>query len=111
MSYNYCIDHRTGITYVYDVEKQIDETTGKPKNKRKLIGKLDDAGNVVPTSGRRGRLPKKQEPVPANEAEYLETIGALKNEITELNRTIAELRKNKQFLISSIEGILAQARG
>ena len=110
MAYNYCIDHRTGITYVYDVEKQIDETTGKKVNKRKLIGKLDEAGNIVPTSGRRGRLPKKREPVYANEAEYLETITSLKAEIAELNRTIAELRKEKSFLINSMKGILAQVR-
>ena len=110
MSYNYCKDHRSGITYVYEMEKSLDALSGKIVSKRKLVGKLDEEGNVVPTSGRRGRLPKKQEAVPENEEQFMETITSLKSEVEELKSTVSKLRKENLFLINSLEGILSQVR-
>lgn len=49
MSYNYCRDHRSGITYVYDVVSFIDES-GKRQRTRKPVGRLDENNALVPTS-------------------------------------------------------------
>ena len=47
---------KTGITYVYESESYWDKEKKQPRNKRKLIGKIDDqTGEIVPTRGR----PKK----------------------------------------------------
>ena len=110
MGYNYCKDHRSGITYVYEMEKTIDEATGRSKVARKLIGKLDEKGNIVPTSGRRGRLPKNQIPNRTEGDMAVEETERLKNEVEELKNTIATLRRNHREIIKGLEGLLALAR-
>ncbi len=47
MALHKSVDHRTGITYVYDVEKTMDPETGKYVRNRHLVGRLDDDGNVA----------------------------------------------------------------
>ena len=53
-------DKRSGTVYVYESESYWDKEKGQPRNKRKLIGKLDEAGNIVPT-GRGGRQKSVQD--------------------------------------------------
>ena len=108
MGYNYCKDHRSGITYVYEVTKEADSSPGKAKTSRKLVGKLDDAGNIVPTSGRKGRLPKAQAPEHTDGAR--KETETLKKEIVELKRTIAALRRDNQELVKGLEDLLSKAR-
>ena len=55
----HCRDPRTGIVYVYASESYWDKEAKKKKERRKLIGKMDENGNVIPTNGKPGR-PKKQ---------------------------------------------------
>ena len=110
MSYNYCKDHRSGITYVYEMEKSTDGSSGKPKTSRKLIGRLDDDGNIVPTSGRRGRLPKKTAAEESGTAGSGAETEALKDEIRELKKTVAALRSNQKEVIKGLEGLLALAK-
>ena len=50
---------QTGITYVYESESYWDPDKKQPRNHRKLIGKLDEEGNIVPT-GSRGRKKKEE---------------------------------------------------
>ena len=107
MGYNYCKDHRSGITYVYEVTKEADSSPGKAKTSRKLVGKLDDAGNIVPTSGRRGRLPKKTAAEESGTAGSGAETEALKDEIRELKKTVAALRSNQKEVIKGLEGLLA----
>ena len=113
MTQHKSIDHRTGITYVYEVEKVIDKETGLETKKRHMIGRLDENGNVVPTSGRRGRLPKKE-----NESLKDAQLTALKNEVSELkekNRLlesqIAHLNKEKEALILGMQKLISQVTG
>lgn len=110
MSYNYCKDHRSGITYVYEVEKKIDGSTGKMKSTRSLIGKLDEKGNVVPTSGRRGRLPKTQVPESTTGEAAKDEIKRLKKETEDLKDSINMLQKNQREIISGLERLLAIAK-
>lgn len=108
MGYNYCKDHRSGITYVYEVTKEADNSTGRARTSRKLVGKLDDTGKIVPTSGRKGRLPKTQDTEHAGDAR--KETEALKKEIAELKRTISALRRDNQELVKGLEDLLSKAR-
>ena len=57
----HCRDPRSGIIYVYSSESYLDPETNTRKTRRKLIGKLDENGNVVPTKGTPGRNKKRAE--------------------------------------------------
>ena len=108
MSYNYCKDHRSGITYVYEMEKSIDGSTGEIKTVRRLVGKLDEEGNVVPTSGRRGRLPKKQTSGNIKGVDPKE-VKRLKEENEDLRNTVTALQKSQKEIIKGLESLLALA--
>lgn len=110
MSYNYCKDHRSGITYVYETEKKVDESTGEIKKVRSLIGKLDERGNIVPTSGRRGRLPKKQVSKSTIDETAKDEVTRLKKETEDLKNTISMLQKNQREIINGLEKLLAIAK-
>lgn len=110
MAQHRSIDHRTGITYVYEVEKTLDSETGMESTKRHLIGRLDEQGNVVPTSGRKGRLPKKN-----NDSLADPQLDLLRNEVEELKRKnssleaqIADLRREKDVIINGLRKLLSQ---
>ena len=107
MSYNYCKDHRSGITYVYEVTKTADGSSGEAKTARKLVGKLDEEGNIVPTSGKKGRLPKSRVPEAGDAQDGTE---ALRHEIAALKSTVALLRQERQELIKGLEDLLTMAR-
>ena len=55
----HCRDPRTGIVYVYSRVSYWDKEAKKKRERRKLIGKMDENGNMIPTNGKPGR-PKKQ---------------------------------------------------
>ena len=112
MLYNYCRDHRTGITYVYDIVSYKDED-GKTQRTRKLVGRLDENNEIIPTSGRRGRLPKKRDLSPKMNEPDVESqsqIDALKQEIQGLKSSVASLQKEKQILINGIKRLLDQVQ-
>ena len=109
-------DKRTGITYVYESESYWDKELKAPRNRKKLIGKIDDAtGEVVPT-GKRGRRPKTGTAEPdSRDYQKLyesgeESLRQKEREILELNkelsRTKAELKYARQML-DKIRDILA----
>lgn len=45
-------DKRSGITYAYEATYKWDKEKKQSRSKRKLIGRVDDNGNIVPTDGR-----------------------------------------------------------
>lgn len=109
---------KTGITYVYESESYWDKEKKQPRNRRKLIGKLDEAGNIIPT-GRQGRRKKEEEPGtdPKGEKELLESLSyyqdrcrALETEKALLSDQIKALEKEKQALISGMEGLIRDNR-
>lgn len=65
-------DKRSGITYAYEATYTWDRDKKQSRSVRKLIGRVDDSGNVVPTDGRcRKDKPTAEEaakrgPVPAS---------------------------------------------
>lgn len=59
---------KNDTTYVYESVSYWDKDLKQPRSKRKLIGKIDPVtGEIVPTSGRRGRKPKKASDAPKPE--------------------------------------------
>lgn len=50
-------DKKTGRTLVYESTSHYDPETKQSRPKRKYLGMLDDDGNLIPSSGRKGRRP------------------------------------------------------
>lgn len=109
---------KTGITYVYESESYWDPEKKQPRNRRKLIGKLDDDGNIVPT-GKRGR--KKTEPTPvldekeaAGMQENLEAAWnrcrELETEKVLLEEKIRKLETEKTALVSELTKLIERYR-
>ena len=71
-------DARTNITYVYEViEAHYDPDKKQARSKRKLIGKLDENGNVIPTGpkGRpKGSTQENSEKATANLTRYYKDL-------------------------------------
>ena len=115
-------DKKTGKTRVYKSTPHYDPVTKQSRPKRKYLGTLDtETGELIPSSGRRGRTPSsKNKPtnstnevsikisdlekiISNNDAE----IDALKSEISSLKMTIKSYSK----MYESISSILAKGPG
>ncbi len=112
------LNKKNGITYVYDSVSYWDPEKKQPRNKRKLIGKLDpQTGEMVPT-GQRGRKPKdKPQADPKESAVSSERLLKQKEQdqkrILELNQEIA--KKNAQIVelekeVRSLQAVLCQMK-
>lgn len=118
----HCRDPRSGIIYVYSSESYLDPETNTRKTRRKLIGKLDENGNVVPTKGTPGRNKKRAvDKKTANGSDsdavikeltesYEQRLKAQLDRITSLENTIRELTREKKNLVASMDRVLAKYR-
>ncbi len=105
---------KTGITYVYESESYWDPEKKQPRNHRKLIGKLDEDGNVVPT-GNRGRK-RKEEPDPseqrlADELEsslsyYQKRSREMETQNALLLEQIRKLEKEKTEMLAAMQSVV-----
>lgn len=75
---------KTGITYVYEQTAIWNKEKKQARPKRKLIGKLDENGNVVPTGGK-GRPRKNPVPTPDDNA----IVATLKKEVADLSEALS----------------------
>ena len=105
-------------TYSWDPERK------QSRANRKLIGRLNDAGEIVPTSKTRGRKPKnvqeeqKAAPVREDEKNYETLLAALRNELEqeransrEKDKKITALEKrdhDRKQVIQQIEALIKQ---
>lgn len=109
-----CRDPRSGVVYVYSSHNYWDKEAKKQRATRKLIGKLDENGNLIPTRGHPGRPPKEQAPVAETSAgnsgtdtqalteQYEARLAAQFEKIRELESSIQQMkrdteRKNKKM--------------
>ena len=61
---------KSGITYVYESESYWDKEKKQPRNKRKLIGKIDpETGEIIPTRNHVSDIPNGSGDLPASIAE------------------------------------------
>lgn len=53
--------NQSGVVYAYESISEWDPEKKQSRSKRKCIGKVDpNTGEIIPTSGRRGRPPKEK---------------------------------------------------
>lgn len=111
-------NRKTGITYVYESESYWDREKQQPRNRRKLIGKIDpETGEIVPT-GRSGRRKAAAEDAPQGPAAVADApvrdgmasvLDAKDAEIAGLRRRVRELEAECEhygILIDRIRGII-----
>lgn len=95
-------DPRVNITYVYESKGYYDRETHKTKTKRKLIGKLDENGNVVPT-GKRGSHSGKKKAV-AQEADSIKEELVKYKDLYERYLKDSDLKEERiQALMQEVE--------
>ena len=118
----HCRDPRTGIVYVYSSESYWDKEAKKKRERRKLIGKMDENGNMIPTNGRPGR-PKKQKEEPSAQAQdekslqqemqqmkesYERRLQAQAEKIAELESRVRTMEREEKATIDALEKILTR---
>lgn len=99
-----CKDKRTGITYVYSSESYWDKELKAPRNRKKLIGKIDgETGEIVPT-GKRGRRPKNREAkAPEEGADYRNLYEEARAQVLQKDQSILGLRTELSELKASLK--------
>lgn len=112
---------KTGTTYVYESESYWDPEKKQPRNKRKLIGKLDENGEIVPT-GKKGQPQKETFPLTDMEKKelkasqeaaeiYQKELIEVRNELFRLKEQVRKLEKEKLELLGDIRKILEKHQG
>lgn len=112
---------KTGITYVYESESYWDPEKKQPRNRRKLIGKLDEDGNIVPT-GSRGRKRKEAAAVNPSEERFTDELESslayyqklsleLETQNGLLKKQIHAKEKEKKELLLEVKAILEKYSG
>ncbi len=104
--------------YVYESESYLDSEKKQPRNRRKLIGKLDEDGNVVPT-GNRGR--KRKDEIEDNKngnsfsdqleeslEHYKKRCREMETETVMLKEQIRKLEREKGELLSDIKALIGR---
>lgn len=95
-------DKRTGTTYVYESESYWDKEKKQPRNKRSLIGKIDEeTGEIVPTDGR-GKKRTAQKDVD-NEKTF---IPDYQKQLKEKDALIKQLAAENQQLKTDLSAVL-----
>jgi seryl-tRNA synthetase len=97
-------DKRTGTTYVYESESYWDKEKKQPRNKRTLIGKIDEVtGEIIPTDGR-GR--KRKSPVEKDAGKYETLISEYQKQLKEKEAVINHLTAENQQLKKNLSAVL-----
>lgn len=118
----HCRDPRTGIVYVYSSESYWDKEAKKKRERRKLIGKMDENGNMIPTNGKPGR-PKKQKEEPSAKTRdesslqqemqqmkesYERRLQAQAERIAELESKVRTMEREEKATVDALEKILTR---
>lgn len=118
----HCRDPRTGIVYVYSSESYWDKEAKKKRERRKLIGKMDENGNMIPTNGKPGR-PKKQKEESSAKAQdesslqqemqqmkesYERRLQAQAERIAELESRVRTMEREEKATVDALAKILTR---
>lgn len=93
-------DKRTGTTYVYESQSYWDKEKKQPRNKRTLIGKInEETGELVPTDGRGRKRKAAAEITAGNDKDLVsEYENRLKEKETEIKQLVTENQQLKKDL-------------
>lgn len=103
MAISYRKNKKSGVTYVYDCTSVWVPELKQARNHRKYLGRLDENGNLIPSSGKRGRPPKN--PVSPAPPVTINPDPDIPKEIRERDLEIARLKSENQKLRSIISRI------
>ena len=94
-------DKRSGVTYVYESESYWDKEKKQPRNRRKLIGKIDpETGEVVPTRNRANSKAK------ASDGNHSDATA----ELRECRKLLDEESKRLEIVVSENESLKAKQK-
>ena len=100
------LNKQTGITYVYESESYWDKEKKQPRSRRRLIGKIDEeTGEIVPTSGKRGRKKENLTDIPEtnfNGSELENLCRKQADQIRQDDVEISALKKQAMELTLSV---------
>lgn len=100
---------KTGVTYVYESESYWDKEKQQPRNRRKLVGKIDPAtGEIVPTGkpGRKRSPPIEKDRHTSEQAVQTSSDGDFANVLSlmaEKDREITNLKEKVRTLEDKCE--------
>jgi len=102
MSFVKLKDKKSGFIYVYESESYWDKEKKQPRNRRTLIGKLDEAtGQIVPT--RKKGQKNNSIPDTPDVAELKEQLAEKEKTIADLNAELETLRKEKADFVAQLK--------
>lgn len=118
----HCRDPRTGIVYVYSSESYWDKEAKKKRERRKLIGKMDENGNMIPTNGKPGRPKKQKEESSAKaqdesslqqemqqmKASYERRLQVQAERIAELESRVRTMEREEKATVDALAKILTR---
>lgn len=96
-------NRKSGCRYAYESTYRYDPEKGQSRPKRKYLGRVDDDGNIIPSSHRRGgarergpltlaRASASQAPSVASPAADAAELGACRERIRRLEAEVEALR-------------------
>lgn len=96
----YCTS-KSGIKYAYQSESYWDKEKKQPRCRRKLLGRVDENGNIVPT-GKRGRPKKTETPATPSAVSPEVSEGSetedLKKQLTDVLQENQRLQQENAYL-------------
>ena len=96
-------DKKTGKTRVYESTPHYDPVTKQSRPKRKYLGTLDlETGELIPSSGRRGRTASSKNTTTTTNASDAKAIAALQKTISEKEAEILSLQTEVKTLKATI---------
>lgn len=99
--------NQSGTVYVYDSVSEWDPVKKQSRSKRKCIGKVDpETGEIIPTSGRRGRRPAEPTAGPADSEAEKENSQSL--EMAVLQKRYADLEVSYQKALAQNAELLKE---
>ena len=102
--------NQSGVVYAYDSVSEWDPEKKQSRSKRKCLGRVDpDTGEIIPTSGRRGRPPKESKngatPVGSENEALTEALEKLRTDYEECKKKNLELAMENKRLRSVLSRI------
>ena len=105
--------NQSGVVYAYESISEWDPEKKQSRSKRRCLGRVDpDTGEIIPTSGKRGRQAKEKEDTYNNpeSADYNSAMSKLKADLEAVRKQNQELIKENKKLkaaLSKIEKVIA----
>lgn len=103
MSIVYQTNKKTGITYAYESTSFWVPELKQPRTKRKYLGKVDENGNIIPSSGRRRKKRPALTDVEKMELEDLKKIVTLQEQ--QLAQLESENEKLREIIRESVQSL------